>query len=306
VRKTQDYAVAFADIASSARLYRELGDAAASRLTRAFCERVVELLPRFGGRLVKTLGDGVMCVFPDPEQAVFAMSALHADISRAPPAGHALQLHTGINVGPVIVDGEDCYGTSVNVAAYLAATARAEQILTTKAVVDRLSPAATPNVRAVYSTKLKGDEHDSIIYEVVWQVDPAEITISNANTRRPRQVPSDEGALLLSLADFTFSVDRAHGRARLGRDGGNELVVPDHLASRQHATIEREGMRFRLIDHSANGTYIAFDGSPDEVHVLRGETLLHGAGRISLGRSLSDPLARAIVFRRDQRALYRV
>jgi len=65
-------------------------------------------------------------------------------------------------------------------------------------------------------------------------------------------------------------------------------------------------IRFRLIDHSANGTFVVFDGSPDEVQLLRGETLLHGSGRISLGRSGSDPLATTIIFRRDQRALYRV
>jgi len=39
---------------------------------------------------------------------------------------------------------------------------------------------------------------------------------------------------------------------------------------------------------------------------MRGETVLHGSGRISLGRSLTDPLAQPIVFRRDQRSLYRV
>jgi hypothetical protein len=49
-----------------------------------------------------------------------------------------------------------------------------------------------------------------------------------------------------------------------------------------------------------------FDGSHGEIQLLRGETLLHGSGRISLGRSVSDPLATTILFRRDQRALYRV
>jgi hypothetical protein len=70
--------------------------------------------------------------------------------------------------------------------------------------------------------------------------------------------------------------------------------------------VEFENMRFRLIDHSANGTFVAFDGSPGEVHVLRGETQLYGSGRISLGRSLSDPQTQPIAFRRDKRALYRI
>jgi len=304
VPQTRDLAIAFADIASSTLLYRRLGDAAATEMMRAFCARVAALLPRFSGRLAKTLGDEVMCVFPDAEQAALAMAALHLEIAGSPPGAHAVQLHTGVNFGSVIVDGQDFYGTTVNIAAYLAAMARAEQILTTQAVVDRLSPATRPGARAVYSTRLKGDEHDVLVYEFAWQVDPAEITATNAS--RLLQIPSDEGALLLSTAELSISVDRSRASVTLGRDQENDVVVPDTFASRQHATVERDQVRFRLVDHSANGTFVWFDGSPEELHLLRGETLLHGTGRISLGRSFSDPLVVPIVFRRDQRALYRV
>src|SRR3972149_4482450 len=55
LRETKDYAVAFADIAASTRIYRELGDLAARDLTQSYCGRVVALLPRFDGHLVKTL-----------------------------------------------------------------------------------------------------------------------------------------------------------------------------------------------------------------------------------------------------------
>jgi len=83
-------------------------------------------------------------------------------------------------------------------------------------------------------------------------------------------------------------------------------VIPDDFASRSHAVVEVDTVRLKLIDRSANGTYVAFDGTPGEVRILRGETVLHGSGCISLGRPLSDPQARPIAFRRDQRALYRV
>ena len=303
MRETRDYAVAFADIASSNAIYRELGDAAAGALTQAYCARVVALLPRFDGRLVKTLGDGVMCIFSDAEKAVLALSALHAETASQPIGGHQISLHSGINYGSVILEGTDVYGTIVNVAAYLAATARAEQILTTHAVVNQLTPSTASCSRAIYSTKLKGDERESIIYEIIWQTDRAGITDLNLGKR---ELPADEGALLLSTRDDTLRVDRTRTRIHLGRDPSNALAVVDHLASRNHATIEFENMRFRLIDHSANGTFVAFDGSPGEVQVLRGETQLYGAGRISLGRSLADPQAQAIAFRRDKRALYRI
>ena len=298
------YAVAFADIASSALIYRQLGDAAASELTQAFCAQVSALLPNYKGRLVKTLGDEVMCAFPYPEQAVRAMMALHAEMASSPPGSYPVRLHTGINFGPVILDGDDCFGTTVNVAAYLAGIARAEQILTTQTVVDRLSLAIVSGARALYTTRFKGDESDSLIYELIWQVDPGEITSRNPGPLR--EMPADDGALLLSTPDATVSVDRSRLRVVLGRDADNDVVVRDQFASRRHATVELDAIRFRLIDNSANGTFVVFDGSPDEVKLLRGETLLHGSGRISLGRSVSDPLATTIIFRRDQRALYRV
>jgi adenylate cyclase len=304
LQESRDYAVAFADIASSTRIYRELGDAAASALASAFCARVAETAPRFGGRLVKTLGDGAMSVFEHAEDAVAAMSALHREIAAAPPGGHALQLHTGIDFGPVIVDGEELYGIVVNTAAYLAATARTEQILTTQAVVDALSLASLPTVRPIYSTRLKGHERDSLIYEVLWQTDWGELT--GRNPARLQQVPPDEGALLLATGRGTVAVNRQRPRVRLGRDAANDLVLVDPFVSRWHATIELDAVRFRLIDESANGTFVAFDGSNEELHLMRGETLLHGSGRISLGRSLADPLATPIAFRRDKRALYRV
>ena len=43
------------------------------------------LLPSYKGRLVKTLGDEVMCAFPYPDQAVRAMIALHAEMASSPP-----------------------------------------------------------------------------------------------------------------------------------------------------------------------------------------------------------------------------
>jgi class 3 adenylate cyclase len=305
MKEIRDYAVSFADIAGSSRFHREYGDEAAREMISAFCTRAEAIAPRFGGRLVKTLGDGVMCVFPDPEQAVLAMMQLHAETAAAPTlVGAPVRLHTGINSGPVIVDGDDVYGTIVNIAAYLAATARADQILTTEAVRSRLSVPVGTFARQLYTTKLKGDAGESQIHEILWQVDRAEIT--HINPSRTRQIPADEGALLLTMDDLSVRVDLDKGRIVLGRDPASDLPVPDTMASREHATVELDDLRFRLIDHSANGTYLAFDGSPGEVLVLRGETVLHGSGRISLGRSFMDPEARPIAFRRDNRSLFRI
>jgi adenylate cyclase len=305
VKATRDYAVTFADISGSSRFHREYGDQAARNMIAAFCDAAAVVAPSFGGRLVKTLGDGVMCVFEDAEQSVLAMMELHARMTAMPTAqGVPVRLHTGVNAGPVIMDGNDVYGTIVNVAAYLSATARADQILTTESVRRQLSRPVAAFARQLYTTKLKGDQSESLIYEMIWQKDAADITIINAG--RPRLLPADEGALLLICGENTIRVDNTNPRIMLGRNAENDLPVGDTMASREHATIELDDLRFRLIDHSANGTYVAFDGSPGEVLVLRGETLLHGTGRVSLGRSLSDPQAQPVRFERDKRSLFRV
>jgi len=304
LRETRDHAIAFADLADSTRLFRELGDVAARDLTQVFYGRVAAALPEHGGRMVKTMGDGVMCAFPDADRAVLAMSALHVHIAAIRAPEQPLRIHSGISFGSVIVEGADMFGTIVNVAAYLAAIARTNQILASQGVVDRLSAPVRACARAAYAARLKGDDRDSLVHEILWQTDRAAIT--NLNPTAVGMLPADEGALQFLYAGALHRLNAFHPRLSLGRDAGNDIVVVDDFASRVHAVVEVETLRFKLIDRSANGTYVALDGTPGEARVLRGETVLHGSGRISLGRPLSDPLAQPIAFRRDQRALYRV
>jgi adenylate cyclase len=304
MRETRDQAIAFADIAESTRLFRELGDALARDLTQVFYGRVSATLPPHGGRLVKTLGDGVMCAFPSADQAVMAMSDLHARMASVRSPEQQLRVHSGVSYGSVIVEGADMFGTIVNVAAYLAAIARTNQILATHAAVERLSPPIRATARAAYTARLKGDDRESLVHEIVWQIDRAEVT--NVNSRAVGVLPADEGALQFHFGGAMHRLNAFKPRLTFGRDAGNDIVVADDYASRSHAVVEVDTMRFKVIDRSANGTYLALDGTPGEVRILRGETVLLGSGRISLGRPLSDPQAQPIAFRSDQRALYRV
>jgi len=301
VRETRELAIAFADLADSTRLFRELGDAAARDLTQVFYGRVAAALPP-EGRLVKTLGDGVMCAFPNVDQAVLAMGSLHSRLASAPE--QPLRVHSGVSYGSVIVEGADMFGTIVNVAAYLAAIARTNQILATQGVVDRLSAPLRACARAAYAARLKGDDRESLVHEIQWQTDRAGIT--NVNSTAVGVLPADEGALQFHCNGALFRLNAFNPRLSLGREAGNDIVVADDFASRNHAVVEVDTVRFKLTDRSANGTYVEFNGTPGEVRILRGETVLLGSGRISLGRPLADPQAQPIVFRRDQRALFRV
>jgi adenylate cyclase len=304
MRETRELAIAFTDLAESTRLFRELGDAAARDLTKGFYARVNSVLPRHGGRLTKTLGDGVMCAFADVDRAVLATADLHGEIASIRAPEQPFRVHSGVSYGSVIVEGADIFGTVVNVAAYLAAISRTNQILATQATVDRLSPPIRATARAAYKARLKGDDRESLVHELVWQTDRSSVT--NVNSAAVGQLPADEGALQFHFNGAMHRLSAFRPRLVLGRDAGNDIVVADEFASRSHAVVEVDTVRIKLIDRSANGSYVAFEGTPGEARILRGETLLLGSGRLSLGRPLADPLAQPIVFRRDQRALYRV
>jgi predicted component of type VI protein secretion system len=91
----------------------------------------------------------------------------------------------------------------------------------------------------------------------------------------------------------------------IGRGEDCDLIVKEKFASRQHVSIRLMRTHFYLVDHSINGTFVSLE-SGEEVHVLRGELLLDGSGRMSLGRSGRDGATEVITFRRDRRSMYRV
>jgi adenylate cyclase len=89
-----------------------------------------------GGVPVKWLGDGVMVHYQEPAGAVLAALHLVAQLPRAglPP------VHVGVAAGPVVVQGGDYFGRTVNLAARIAAQAGAGQVLVSDSVVESASP----------------------------------------------------------------------------------------------------------------------------------------------------------------------
>jgi class 3 adenylate cyclase/TolB-like protein len=100
-----------------------------------------EVLPSCRGRLVKSLGDGIMAEFDTAPDAAAAALALHRHFEpgnqRLPPA-ERLYLRAGLNACNVYVDELDIYGTGVNLAARVAALAGAGETMVTAEVRDGL------------------------------------------------------------------------------------------------------------------------------------------------------------------------
>jgi adenylate cyclase len=123
-------AMCFVDLAGYTRLTEEQGDQAAAELASTLAVLVERSSRAAGGTPVKWLGDGVMLHFRRPAGAVEASLAMVGELPSAglPPA------HVGVAAGPVVVQGGDYFGRTVNLAARVAARAQAGQVLVTEAV----------------------------------------------------------------------------------------------------------------------------------------------------------------------------
>ena len=102
----------------------------------------------------------------------------------------------------------------------------------------------------------------------------------------------------------TCRVASGDGARTIGRGDDCDLVIHARLASRKHFSIRLLRTHFYLLDHSLNGTFVTLE-SGEEVHVLRGELLLDGAGSIALGQSVREGAADIISYARDRRSMYR-
>jgi adenylate cyclase len=123
-------AICFLDLAGYTRLTEERGDRAAAELAAELGAMVQRTSHGHGGRPVKWLGDGVMFYFRDPAPAVTAALEM---VARAPEAG-LLPAHAGVAAGPVVTQGGDYFGRTVNLAARIASRATEGQTLVSDVV----------------------------------------------------------------------------------------------------------------------------------------------------------------------------
>jgi pimeloyl-ACP methyl ester carboxylesterase len=123
--------VMFTDIAGSTARAAELGDARWRELLSAHQSALRAELTRFGGREVKTMGDGSLATFDGPARAIRCGRAIE-DVSK--PLG--LDVKVGLHAGEVEVIGDDVGGIAVHIAARVGALAAPGEVLVSSTVKD--------------------------------------------------------------------------------------------------------------------------------------------------------------------------
>jgi class 3 adenylate cyclase len=114
--------ILFTDLVGSTELTGRLGDAGADRLRRAHFALLREAVAAHRGEEVKTLGDGLMVVFPSAVDATLCASDMQRSVARynrRPGTTHPLEVRIGLHAGEPVREGDDYHGVAVNIASRL-------------------------------------------------------------------------------------------------------------------------------------------------------------------------------------------
>lgn len=168
--------IVFTDVSQSTQHLVEAGDAdGVAEMTQHF-RQSRQIVESHGGRVTKTLGDGVMALFHSASEAVRAAIALQQADERtrrsspAGPTGLAGRLRVGVHVGDVVEvsDDTDVLGLPVVIARRLCDSAAGGQVLISDLVRQLGGSLVDVEVEAVDALTLKGISAPMAAWSVKW------------------------------------------------------------------------------------------------------------------------------------------
>lgn len=284
--KASKLSILFADISGSTKLYDALGDERARKVVATTLTLLGDVVTRYKGTVIKTIGDEIMCTFDDAEIATKAACEMQESLDEANEGGATevpVNIRVGYHFGPCIQENGDVHGDAVNVAARMAAQAKARQIITTAETAKLLPSLLQSSTRFVDHAFIKGKGEMEIV-EFIWQED--DVTTMSVDLPKVAAGAGHAVQLRLEYRDVALVLNSAREMAVLGRSPTCDIAVAETQASRQHIKIELRRDKFFLIDQSTNGTWVQSNGV--QAVVRREEIQLTGEGLISLGRAMDD------------------
>lgn len=276
--------ILFADIVGSTSLYETLGNAAAKQAVDRVLDMISEIARRRGGTIIKYIGDEMLARFPDPDEACIASVEMQEITIDKKRELHELTIKVGMDYGPVILDGDDVFGNTVNVAARMASVAVGGQIITTDDLLNQLNSVNKAMGKVFDRTRVRGRSEAINLVMLVWE-DGEDVTTVAGKGLTETKVSKER--LVLSVGGDEYSVDTTQAFT-IGRGITCDLAIPGALlASRTHARIEFKRGKFVLIDQSTNGTWVR-TAEGDLVTLRRDELKLFGEGVFCLGSEFED------------------
>jgi TolB-like protein len=204
------------------------------------------LVAKHGGRLVKTTGDGVLLEFPsvvDAVECAVAVQAVMAERNQGVPEDRRMQFRIGINLGDILIEGDDILGDGVNVAARLEGIAEPGGIC--------ISSSAYEQVRGKVPVEFN-DLGEQTLKNIARPIRAYAVALS-ANAHETDTLPSSASRLSIVVLPF----------ANIGGDPDQEYFV-DGVTESLTTDLSRIGGAFVI----ARNTAFTFKGKAIDVKKL--------------------------------------
>jgi adenylate cyclase len=223
--------VMFTDIQGSTAYFEKHGDAAGLLMVHQCNESLRSVVDKHGGRVIKTIGDGMLATFEDCGQSVEAgieMQHGMRAISDTQDAAERVAIRIGIHYDTGIVRSQDVFGDVVNVASRIESVAQAWQIVVSESLYQKVLELGF-QIKKLGRFLLKGKKSERTLYEVLWKKMPRDGS--------PGKI--DAGKTSLMVRDFRLQVTDGLGAVKavyplaegltIGRSEG-DVTFPEDAA----------------------------------------------------------------------------
>ena len=210
-------AIVAADVAGYSRLMG-LDEVGTARTLREHRKVTDALVAKHGGRLVKTTGDGVLLEFPsvvDAVECAVAVQDVMTQRNEGVPEDRRMLFRIGINLGDILIEGDDILGDGVNVAARLEGLAEPGGIC--------LSSSAYDQVRGKVAVEFT-DLGEQTLKNIAR---PVRAFAVGASANTPRTAPFPSSAPHLSLVVLPFANIGGDPEQDYFADGVTESLTTD-------------------------------------------------------------------------------
>jgi TolB-like protein/class 3 adenylate cyclase len=242
---------------------------------------VAVLVDEYGGRVVNEAGDSILAEFPGASNAVkcavMVQEKMHA-LAASLPEGEALRLRVGVHAGYVIQDGEDIFGSDINIACRVQEQADAGGICLSKSAYDEVGPLSGVRFEDRGYQRLKHVADAVRLYRLRREND------HNGIESAPRELPRLALPKVPSIVVLPFQNLSGDDSKDYFSDGISGDVISDLSRFRELFVIGRASAfayKHRAIDITQIGRELGVR------YVLEGSVLM-GRGRVRLQVTLVD------------------
>ena len=186
-------AILVADVVGYSRLMEADEDGTRTRLRSLHSELIDPRIAADGGRIVKTMGDGILVEFPSVVDAVRnalsiqgAMRRRNADVTE----GARIEFRVGVNIGDVIIEGDDIHGDGVNVAARLEGLCEPGEVYVSGAVYEQAAGKLEASFEDLGEQTVKNIAKPVRVYRLLGQSEEKAKPSDTAEPLPPHDKPS--------------------------------------------------------------------------------------------------------------------